>query len=505
MEHQFDGGRSRLRWRPLGGTPRERHYVRVSRVAPEAEISPFTSDLDTLRRGVTERVFLVKEGNGFARPPKPSRGVFSSQLQATAKQLDIKLKSLRAAPISHQSFVDRYSGRKKALYQRALNDIQNGTMDVERDAAVKCFVKYEKTDFTLKDQVPRVISPRDPKYNIRLGRYLAPLEKRIFHKIDQLYGHPTVLKGYDAVESARLIHEKWQQFKNPVAVGLDASRFDQHVSKDALRWEHERYLACFAHSKHRERLQKLLRLQLVNHVRGETPDGELEYTIHGTRMSGDMNTSLGNCLLMCSLVHAFSQKQGVRVQLANNGDDCVVFMEQSDYDRFMTPLPEWFLSMGFKMTVEPPSYSMEEIEFCQTRPVFDGEGWIMCRDPRTALVKDSIMLDRWVSEDVFKGWLDAVGTGGLALTARLPIFQEFYLCYQRSGKWRAKAQPLSWSMRHMIGKSKRTVGAVHPAARASFYFAFGITPDEQLVLEDYYSGLSITSKPGRLAPRRVFQ
>lgn len=493
-----------MRWRPLGGTPRERHYVRVSRVAPEADISPFTSDLDTLRRGVTERVFLVKAGNGFAQPPRPSRGVFGSQLQATAKQLDKKLRNLRAAPISHQAFVDRYSGRKKVLYQKALEDIRDGTTDIERDASVKCFVKYEKTDFSKKDQVPRVISPRDPKYNIRLGRYLASLEKRIFHKIDQLYGHPTVLKGYDAVESARILCEKWNMYRDPVAVGLDASRFDQHVSSDALKWEHKRYLACFPGKKHKERLARLLKLQLVNKVHGMTPDGEVEYTIHGTRMSGDMNTSLGNCLLMCSMVHAFSLKVGVNVQLANNGDDCVVFMERTDYERFMHPLPEWFLSMGFNMTVEPPSYSLEEIEFCQTRPVFDGEGWIMCRDPRTAIVKDSIMLDRWVNEDVFKGWLDAVGTGGLALTARLPVFQEFYKCYQRSGKWREKAQPLSWSMRHMIGNRKREVGAVHPAARSSFYYAFDITPDEQVVLEDYYSGLSIVSEPGTLAPRRVF-
>jgi len=108
------------------------------------------------------------------------------------------------------------------------------------------FVKYEKTDRTTKeDPVPRVISPRDPKYNIQLGRYLKPIEERIFKALGKMFGHPTVMKGMDTDRTASVLHEKWDHFNNPVAIGLDASRFDQHVSLEALKFEHSVYAACF--------------------------------------------------------------------------------------------------------------------------------------------------------------------------------------------------------------------------------------------------------------------
>jgi hypothetical protein len=411
------------------------------------------------------------------------------------------------APISHQQFVDGCTtGRKRLCYQRALDEIRAGRSSVEEDAELRVFVKYEKTDRTTKtDPVPRIISPRDPKFNIRVGRYLRPLEKRIFKSIAKLYGHTTVFKGMNAVESARVIKEKWDSFREPVAVGLDASRFDQHVSREALQWEHQVYLKCFPQSKHRDRLARLLRLQEVNRCRGEVADGTVEYVVEGTRMSGDMNTSLGNCLLMCSMIHAHAASVGVPVQLANNGDDCVVFMERSDLHKYMGGLSAWFLEMGFNMVVEKPSYELEEIEFCQTRPIFDGISWIMCRNPHTAIVKDSVMLKNWDGPGLYRGWLDAVGTGGIALTGMLPVFQDLYAAYIRSGERRPIPQDLlPWSFRTWKEGVNREYGDVHPACRASFYYAYGITPDEQVCLEKYYSRLHIRDTIVPYVPRTVF-
>ncbi len=113
------------------------------------------------------------------------------------------------------------------------------------------------------------------------------------------------MKGMDVRTVAKVLREKWDMFPNPVAIGLDASRFDQHVSVPALEFEHSVYLSCFKQKKHRERLAKLLKLQLENHCTGYAEDGVIKYTTTGTRMSGDMNTSLGNCVLMCSLIHSY--------------------------------------------------------------------------------------------------------------------------------------------------------------------------------------------------------
>jgi len=244
---------------------------------------------------------------------------------------------------------------------------------------------------------------------------------------------------------------------------------------------------------------------LVNHCTGVTQDGVVKYSIEGTRMSGDMNTSLGNCLLMCAMVHAYSAHVVVNVKLANNGDDCVVFMEKADLDRYMAPLSKWFLEMGFNMAIEKPVFDFEEVEFCQTKPIFDGLGYIMCRNPHTAIIKDSVMLTCWDTAAIYRGWLDAVGTGGLAMAGQIPVFQELYSAYVRSGKRRPiPKELLPWSLRHWNAGVNRKHGPVHPACRASFYTAYGMTPDEQECLERYYRGLVLSGEPVPYAPRGIF-
>ncbi len=495
----------RLQWKGELGTPKERRYVRVAGVAPDVEIVPFINSLDTLLRAVTERVFLVKKDGALVRPPRPQPGVFAARLLPVLRILEPLLPS--TAPVSHQQFVDRYSGRKRLVYQNALEDMRTGRYSLEEDASVKVFVKYEKTDRTTKrDPVPRVISPRNPRFNIRVGRYLSPSEEKIFHSLGLMFHdeHPTVIKGFNASDSARVLREKWELYFDPVAVGLDASRFDQHVSVDALKWEHKIYSRCF-HGKHRTRLKKLLAYQLENHCSGSVPDGEVKYLVNGTRMSGDMNTSLGNCVLMCSMMKAYFLHKGVDAQLANNGDDCVVFLERRDLPHFMAGLTDWFLELGFNMAVEDPVDVFEKVEFCQTKPVFDGSEWIMCRNPHTALAKDSVMLKCWDTPSVFRGWLDAVGTGGLALSSRLPVFQAFYSSYVRSGKRRPiPRELLPWSFTNMCVGMTRTPGIVLPEARCSFWEAFDITPDEQLEYEAYFDRFSVTHVPGPYRGRHIF-
>jgi hypothetical protein len=498
--------------------------MRFSRVSPDIEIVPFNNDIATLERAVKERVFFVKNidkesADKFVPPPRPLPGVFSGRLGVSTSILRRYLPS--TAPISHQQFVDGYRGRKKLVYQNALEEIRSEGLSLERDSSVDVFVKFEKTDRTTKlDPVPRVISPRDPKYNIALGRYLKPIEERIFKAIGKMFGHVTVMKGIDTDATARILREKWEMFNNPVAIGLDASRFDQHVSADALRHEHSVYLDCFKTRKHKRRLSNILKHQIINKCVGYVDDGKIEYEIEGTRMSGDMNTSLGNCLLMCLMIHAYSLDRKVRIQLANNGDDCVVFLDKRDLTRFSTGLFDWFLQMGFNMAIEEPAYEFEHIEFCQCRPVFDGKIYTMCRNPRSAIAKDSVMLKHSSQACHLSTWLHAVGTGGTAIAGGLPIFDSLYQCYLRGGssrrwvghrkRWAAaddiSDDVLPWFMREVRLSGRRVSNTPTPECRASFFTAWGVCPDEQLLLEQYYNSLSLSVElaSGRPDPRDIF-
>lgn len=490
--------------------------MRISRASPAIQIVPFNENIATLRRAVAERVFLVKEEGHFVAPPKPAEGHFSSTLNGVRDALRPHLPS--TAPLSFQSTIETFKGRKRARYQRAYENILFKRSVLSEEAKVSVFVKYEKTDRTSKkDPVPRVISPRTPEFNLRIARYLRKIEDPIFDALGDLFGHKTVMKGVTMTQTARLLRQKWEMFRNPVAVGLDASRFDQHVSREALEFEHSIYPMCFKFARDRNKLKKLLRYQLKNHCSGYVPDGSIKYTIDGTRMSGDMNTSLGNCVLMCMMIKAYSNYVNVPMQLANNGDDCVVFMEKSDLAKFSAKLNDWFRKMGFNMVVEAPSYEFENIEFCQTRPVYDGSVWVMCRNPWTAIAKDTVLLKNpnQVNEGFFKQWLDAVGTGGIALAGGMPVFQAFYQMMQRSGCPERKNRKgrtvrmstnelLPWFMRETGLKGSRVVQEVTPECRSSFYFAFGVTPDEQVALEGYYDGMFVCPRRGEWHPRDVF-
>jgi len=471
------------------GEPKTRIFGVVKGINPPLNILVHSDDINTLERAVKERVFFVVKDGEFVAPPLPKDdAVFFKRLLPFSEAIRTHLP--RTAPMTAANFAGMYQGRKARVYGDAVESLQRDDFTV-KDAHIKVFVKLEKVNFTAKpDAVPRVISPRDPRFNVKVGRYLRQIEDRLYGSIAKVYGDKTVIKGLNALESAAIIKSKWDYFDDPVAVGLDASRFDQHVSQSALRWEHRVYEQCFPIKKHKEELQRLLSLQLVNHCKGFCLDGKLQYTAKGGRMSGDMNTGLGNCLLMCAMIYSYAADILVNIKLANNGDDCVVFMERSDLEKFVRGVDKFFVELGFTMVVEAPVFHLEHVSFCQTQPVCSGiKGeYIMVRDPRIAVAKDCVSTTWYPTPVLRRGWLHAVGVGGLALTGGIPVLQEFYLAMARGGKYSAKvANPVSWGVKQLGKGMNRPYTQPTAETRASFWLAFGITPEQQLASELLYS------------------
>lgn len=286
--------------------------------------------------------------------------------------------------------------------------------------------------------------------------------------------------------------KKWNKFRRPVAVGLDAKRFDQHVSRDALEWEHSVYLNCFNVARNKRELSRLLKMQLKTTGYGYCKDGKLKFVKHGGRCSGDMNTGLGNCLIMSALVYSYLQHTGVTGELANNGDDCTVIMEQEALNTFMTGLENWFTKMGFTMTVEEPVYELEKIEFCQTHPVFDGVGYLMVRNI-LSIAKDCISIVYNDTIESLYAYYRVLGDAGMHLTGGIPIWQNFYrkLCQSiPPGKMSHMLQHES-GMMNLALRMKRNFSVPTEAARYSFYRAFGIEPDYQVDLERVYDEIEI--------------
>lgn len=436
--------------------------------------------LKNMVRGITERVLYVRRGEGLARPPQPMSGVFS-------RLSSIRTRLLRKAPptpvVSREDYPSLYNGRKRVVYEKAVDSLLTRRLTVA-DSYVSTFLKAEKINFTAKvDPAPRVIQPRSPRYNVEVGRYLKLYEKRLFAGFEAVFGYPVVVKGLNAQQVGGLFAQHWESFRKPCGFGIDASRFDQHTSVEALRWEHSVYNGAFNSPE----LARLLKWQLRNRGIARTEGYRLDYTVEGCRMSGDINTGMGNCLIMSSIVLAYVEEKGINAKLVNNGDDCVVICETEDLHRF-DGLGQWALDFGYSLVREETKFHLEQLEFCQAQPVKTGSGWRMVRSPWTAMSKDAVSLLGWQTEDEMRRWMGAVGTCGLSLTSGVPVWEAWYRRLVDAGLVDDTGLTERVNECGMYYMSRGVTGsAVTPEARVSFYHAFGITPDLQVALEAEYA------------------
>jgi hypothetical protein len=476
-----------------GAPEKSRRTYALHGLSHEVNYGVYNNNLQAIERGIKERIFYVDYGKGFELTPKPSPQDYAQSMSAVYSCFQKVVQYV--TPLTAIQFAGTYVGRRRTIYEKACAHLIERPIE-RKDSHIKAFIKAEKYNFTSKiNPAPRIIQPRDPRYIVESGRYIKVIEKKIYKQINDLFGATTIFKGLNAHKRGLAMEDHWNAFNNPVAVGLDAKRFDQHVSRAALEYEHSIYKLYYPKDKH---FAMLLEWQLVNKGKARCNGGSVSYKVDGCRMSGDVNTALGNCLIMSSLVYVYAQEIGVNIRLANDGDDCVVVMEREHLAQFQGSLHSFFIKHGFFMEVEEPVYTLEAIEFCQSHPVFDGTSYRMVRDPRVAISKDCVSLTPLDNAKIRGMWLAAVGQGGMSLTGGIPVWQDFYA---RLTELSDGAKPLN-DLSMMTGMKILGQGMYHeykpvtPQARLSFYLAFGITPSEQLCLEGYYRNYEFAADGG---------
>lgn len=478
---------------PLGlGTPvlaskdPLRTIYRIVGPCGRKEFVVHNNSLNNLKRGLVERVFMVEREGSLVPTPRPDPGAISLCLDPIHKELRKYLPT--TAPLEREVFVSTYTGRKGAMYSNALESLKAEPLTV-RDSRTSTFLKAEK----VPDKAPRVIQPRNTRFHIELGVFIKPIEHRIYHALDLMNEDEVVAKCLNLSQRGQLIARKWNSFRNPVAIGLDASRFDQHVSVDALEYCHRVYLDCYRTSDDKDRFAEILAMTLDNSGVGYAKDGKIPYKIRGCRMSGDMDTALGNVLLMCSMLGALRKRCGLSnksFKFINDGDDAVCFIEEKHLAVVLREIPRLFPGLGFTMKVEEPVRILERVEFCQTRPVLVGGDYLMVRKPQVAMAKDLTSILDISTAAMFSRWSRAVGECGASITGGVPVFQEFYHSMARTPKmFKGKRNTVLEEMLHSYKYNlyrgvNRKYEPVSAETRASFYLAFGIEPDAQTILED---------------------
>jgi hypothetical protein len=295
------------------------------------------------------------------------------------------------------------------------------------------------------------------------------------------------MKGLNAFQQGTHFHNAWVRYQHPMALMIDASRFDQHIKTGLLSWEHSVYLAMFGNDPY---LAQLLRWQLKSTGFCRVEGKVLRYTVEGGRCSGDMNTAMGNILVACAGVYAWLESQGSlsKVRVLDAGDDCCIIGEDVDIRRLAPTLQPWFSQIGLIMKVEPLVDVLEQVSFCQTSPVYDGHAWRMVRDPRVSFSKDACILYSRYLRDL-TSYCSAIAYAGCSLTSGLPVLQEYYTAM---GAGKALSPPDDeqlldtgfFRLAKGLTPRRRLVTA---EARVSFWRAFGIVPTLQVELEARYS------------------
>jgi hypothetical protein len=391
--------------------------------------------------------------------------------------------------------VDTYSGRRRVTYEKARLEFERRGVKPS-DAKIRGFLKIEAVK--KPGAVPRIIQPRNPRcpvYGLSLGRFIKVYEPAFKDVLKTVAGYPVILKGYDPRTRARVLRGHWERFGDPVAISMDASRFDQHVSITALQWEHRQWMR-FCPSHLRSELRTLLDMQLRNDCTASADGGFVKYKTEGCRMSGDMNTSAGNCLLMSSMLLALQYDLGVDFRIVNDGDDSLLIMDRRDSSLVAGVIQPWFRDMGFKMEVEPLIDIFEKIDFCQCRPVVTAAGWVMVRNPEAAMAKDLSTFRNFPDRKSELDWLDAVGTCGIALTDGVPVYQSFYRMFLQPGREYSTIEALQDRGFYQMAKGMKYVGLpITDEARHSYWLAFGVTPQEQVQLETHYAQFRLSDFP----------
>lgn len=386
-------------------------------------------------------------------------------------------------------WIEKYSGRKLTMYRNAAADLITEPFN-RADRFIKSFVKAEKISDPYRD--PRTIQARSPRYNYVLGNYLKAIEHKLYNIKGSrnlrryLPANRLIAKGLDLRARAYLCKQKMDQFSNCTVFSIDASRFDAHVAQQMLQVEHSVYKRCFPGDR---LLQRCLDLQLVN--RGHTSNG-IAYKCPGGRMSGDMNTALGNCLLMLIFTTVTMEILGFNNKQWNmlcDGDDTLIFLETRHAPVVREMFAGIFNHAGMKIKLEGETRNLHEISFCQGRIVECADGLKFVQNPVRSYSRSLVSTRHYQHLSAVDKVLGQIGRCELAINMGVPMLQAFALAMLRNAKEEVSVRPTFTGRIYKAQREwKAHGGVVQPLeitsrARESFEEAFGITAWEQEVFE----------------------
>ena len=333
------------------------------------------------------------------------------------------------------------------------------------DVRVRAFIKFEKHREVFFNanllKAPRLIQHDSFELCALTMQHLMPLEH-------WLWGSRCFVKNLNSWQRGQRIADM-QHWSETIFDLFDYKTYDATQTRDFLKRIVHRFYRDRISSKE---LDSLLEAQLS--WDGRTRHG-IRYHGEGTRCSGRYDTSLGNGLgNLGALEYAYRDEPH---DIIVEGDDSVVARRKTTRVAPTSSLEKCGLRVEHSHTTE-----LEQVEFCQCRPVSVNGRWRMVRNPERVFHRMP------VSEAHKSGpkWLAACALGEFACNTGVPILQELALAYLRDKPRPSKAMVQLYLLRRP-GETVPDTLEPFPISidtRISFENAWGIPVEAQIQLEE---------------------
>lgn len=272
--------------------------------------------------------------------------------------------------------------------------------DLDRDSfLVKLFSKVEGLDGYKRN---RLINARVDYAKVVFGPYVAAVEH-------ELFGRKEFIKTVPVRDRPKVIAETLLPLGGNLVV-TDYSSYEGCFTPQVMRaCECQLYSYMMRNLRHGLRVADLLKSKLTGRQRCESK--LLSYSVDGTRMSGDMVTSLGNSFTNLMMMRFVCHQLRSRTDGFVEGDDGIFSVVGR------VPSPTLFSRLGFNIKMKLVG-SLAEAEFCGL--IFDGVAQEVVLDPCYALSRIG-----WTTSDQ--------RFGGRNLMCGLQRAKAFSLLYEAPG------------------------------------------------------------------------
>nr|WRQ65481.1 RNA-dependent RNA polymerase [Tolivirales sp.] len=377
-------------------------------------------------------------------------------------------------PYSRAEVIACYSGLWRTKYQRAYNDYKDYGLQ-NKHSYLSLFCK-DDLEMGSPSKAPRAIQFRHPIFMLEQARFTKPVEKWFYNQRDEW--NTRIVGKSDPFTIAREIKNKAQCFQDPVFLLLDASKFDSCVDVKWLKYCTEIYRCLFG-KRWSRKINYLWSKTYVN--RGFTRKG-VQFKTWGTRMSGDMDTGLGNSIIMWTMLKGFLRHAGVKGSILVNGDDSVVVIERRNLNKCKDM--SYFTRNGFNMKFEI-AMDESEVEFCQARILDTDYGPTMARRPDRVMGRTSYRTKRVKASDTW-AFINTLGKCERAASWGVPIASALATKMIQAANTTRVVALSPWLMEHYVNMQrwwKNGEPTISLQVRNDFESIWGISVAEQLKIE----------------------